>query len=75
MTLQYSDYSCLEAVDELISKAQRQYDDLLWSAAGMTYGDSEGSLDDNTTTLSSILNQLDYLYSLQEQGIVYEPNF
>jgi len=58
---------CLEAVDDLINKAQRQYDDLLW--------DSDGSLDDNTTTLSSILNQLDYLYSLQEQGVVYEPNF
>lgn len=58
---------CLEAVDDLINKAQRQYDDLLWNDAG--------SLDDNTITLSSILNQLDYLYSLQEQGVVYEPNF
>lgn len=70
-TLRYSDYSCLEAVDDLIKQAQVRYDDMIWDA----YGEDAGSLEDNSTTLSSILTQLDYLYSLQEQGVVYECVF
>lgn len=68
---------CLEAVDDLINRTQRRYDDLLWSAAGMTYGDQAGgdTLESYPKGLSGILLQLDYLYSLREQGVLYKPNF
>lgn len=60
---------CLEAVDDLINRTQRRYDDLIWDQAG---GDTPQSYPKD---LSGILLQLDYLYSLREQGVLYEPNF
>ena len=60
---------CLEAVDTLIKRTEGRYDDLLWESAG---GDT---LENYPKTLSGVLLQLDHLYSLREQNVLYEPNF
>lgn len=60
---------CLEAVDILIKRTEGRYDDLLWESAG---GDT---LENYPKTLSGVLLQLDHLYSLREQNVLYEPNF
>lgn len=56
--------TCLTPVEDLIRDAQRAYESLVWDNSSI-----------ESTALSGLLNELDYLYSLKAQGIVYEPNF
>lgn len=57
-------FACLTPIEDLIRDAQRAYDDTLWSAP-----------DTPVERLSGLLNELDYLYSLKAQGVLWEPNF
>lgn len=56
--------TCLTSIEDLIRDAQRAYESLVWDNPSI-----------EPTALSGLLNELDYLYSLKAQGVVYEPNF
>lgn len=56
--------TCLTAVEDLIRDAQRAYEALVWDNPRIA-----------PEALSGLLNELDYLYSLKAQEVLYEPNF
>jgi hypothetical protein len=56
--------TCLVPVEDLIRDAERAYDSLVWDNPQI-----------DSSALCGLLNELDYLYSLKAQGVIYEPNF
>ena len=67
MTKYYSTYECLESVDTMIKDNETQQNDLLW--------DTEVFDPRTSRLLDRIQGDLDRLYQLRADGVLYEPLF
>ena len=56
---------CLVAVDDLIKQSETKQIDLLWE----NYDTVDKS------TIEALTKELEYLYELRDNGVVYEPLF
>jgi len=56
---------CLVAVDDLIKQSETKQIDLLWE----NYDTVDKS------TIETLTKELEYLYELRDNGVVYEPLF
>ena len=67
MSKYYSTYECLESVDKMIKDNETRQNDLLW--------DTDVFDPHTTKLLDRIQGDLDRLYKLRADGVLYEPLF